>query len=62
MSKPFTTIGAIIFLVVAAAHAYRIYSGFTVVVGDHDIPMMVSWIGAAITALLGIMMLIESRR
>ena len=62
MSKPFTTIGAIIFLVVAAAHAYRLYAGFTVVVGGRDIPMMASWIGGAIAAVLGIMMLVESRR
>jgi hypothetical protein len=62
MSKPFTTIGAIVFLIVAAAHAYRLYAGFPVVVGTHDIPMMVSWIGGAVTAVLGIMMLVESRR
>lgn len=62
MSKPFTTIGAVIFLIVAAAHAYRAYSGFTVVVDGHDIPMMVSWIGGVVAALVGLMMLVESRR
>jgi hypothetical protein len=62
MSKPFTTIGAIVFLIVAAAHAYRIYAGLAVVVGAHDIPMMVSWIAGSVAALLGIMMLVESRR
>ena len=62
MSKPFTTLGAIVFLVVAAAHAYRIYSGLTVVVGGHEISMMVSWAGAGVTAVLGIMMLMEARR
>jgi hypothetical protein len=62
MSKPFTLIAAIVFLIVAAAHAYRIYTGFPVTVGAHDIPMMASWIGGAVAALLGIMLLVESRR
>ena len=62
MSKPFTMIGAIVFLLVAAAHAYRIYAGIPVTVGVHDIPMMVSWIGGAVAALLGIMLLVESQR
>ena len=62
MSKPFTIIGAIVFLLVAAAHAYRIYAGLAVTVGPHDIPMVASWIGAAVAALLGIMLLVESRR
>jgi hypothetical protein len=62
MSKPFTTIGAIIFLIVAAAHAYRLYAGFPVTVGAHDVPMMASWIGGVIALLFGIMMLVESRR
>ena len=53
MSKPFTIIGAIVLLVVAAAHAYRLYAGLPVVVGGHDIPMDASWIAAAVAALLG---------
>ena len=62
MSKPFTIIGAIVLLVVAAAHAYRLYAGLAVTVGGHDIPMDASWIATAVAALLGIMMLVESRR
>jgi hypothetical protein len=62
MSKPFTTIGAIVFLIVAAVHAYRIYADVPVTFGVHDIPMMASWIAAAVSALLGIMLLVESRR
>jgi hypothetical protein len=60
--KPFTTIAALVFVVVAAAHAYRIYAGLSVVVGGHDIPMWGSWVGAGVAALLGIMLLAESRR
>jgi len=62
MSKPFTVIAAIIFLIVAAAHAYRAYTGVTVVVDGHEVPMMASWIGGVIAALFGIMLLVESRR
>jgi hypothetical protein len=60
--KPFTLIAALVFLAVAAAHAYRIYAGLAVAVGDHTIPMSLSWAGAVIAALLGIMLLVESRR
>jgi hypothetical protein len=60
--KVFVVLGALIFLVVAAAHAYRLYSHLSVVVGDHVIPMWVSWPGAIVTALLGVALLLESRR
>lgn len=60
--KPFTTIGALIFLLVAAAHAYRAYSGLAVTFDGHDVPMMASWIAAAVSGLLGLMMLMEARR
>jgi len=60
--KPFTTIAALIFLLVAAAHVYRAYAGLPVVVDGHDIPVMASWIAAAVAALLGLMVLVESRR
>jgi high-affinity Fe2+/Pb2+ permease len=62
MSKPFTMIGAIIFLIVALAHAYRIYAGWSVVVGGHEIPVMASWAGAAVSALLAYGLFTESRR
>jgi len=60
--KPFTLISALVFFAVAAAHAYRIYAGLSVVIGAHDIPMSASWVGAVVAALLGIMLLTESRR
>ena len=62
MSKPFTLIAAIVFLLVAAAHAYRAYAGLAVVVGGHEISMMASWIAAAVSAVLGIMLFAEARR
>jgi hypothetical protein len=62
MSRPFTIIGALIFLTVAAAHVFRISAGLSVMVGSHDIPMVASWVAAAIAALIGIMTMIEARR
>jgi hypothetical protein len=60
--KPFTLIAAIIFFVVAAAHAYRAYAGFDVTLEGHAIPLWASYVAAAISALLGIMLIGESRR
>jgi hypothetical protein len=60
--KIFTLFGALIFLVVAAAHAYRLYTGMAVAVGGHVVPMSASWAGAAVAAILGIGMLVEARR
>ena len=62
MSKPFTIIAALVFLVVAAAHAYRLYAHLAVTVGSHDIPMSLSWAGAVVALVLGLMLLVESRR
>jgi hypothetical protein len=62
MRKPFTTIAAIMFLLAAALHAYRIYSGFSLVVHGHAIPVWGSWVGVAVAAFLGVMLIRESRR
>ncbi|MBV8976025.1 MAG: hypothetical protein JO261_01765 [Alphaproteobacteria bacterium] len=62
MSKPFTVIAGLLLLVVAAAHFYRIYAGWDIIAGGHSIPMMASWIGGTVTLVLGVMVLMESRR
>ena len=62
MSKPFSTISALLLVIVAAIHAYRAYAGLPVSIGSHDIPVMWSWIGAVVTAVLGIGLFMESRR
>jgi len=62
MGKPFTHIAALLLLVVAAAHVYRLYAGLAVVAGSHDIPLWVSWPGAAVAGLLAIMLFVEARR
>lgn len=59
--KPFTTIAAILFLVAAGVHVYRLVAGFPIVIGSHSIPMAVSWLLTPVAALLGVMLLRERR-
>ena len=60
--KPFTTIAALVLLIVAAAHVYRLVVGLSVSIDGHILPMWISWVGAAFAALLGIMLIVEARR
>lgn len=60
--KPFTTIAGLLFLIGAAIHAYRLYSGFDIVIDGHTIPLWGSWIGIGVGALFGIMLLNEARK
>ncbi len=39
MGRPFTHVAALLLLLVAAAHVYRYFTGMSVVVAGHDIPM-----------------------
>ena len=56
-------IAAIVFFAVAAAHAYRAYTGAVIFVAlGHIIPLWVSWPAAAISLLLGVMLIAEARR
>ena len=43
-----------LFTVVALAHLARVLNGWSVQVADWSIPMVVSWVGAVIPALLAI--------
>jgi len=61
MTKPFTMIAALIFFAIALLHLYRIFTHFQVVVGSHVIPQWCSYFGLVIPALLGILLLRESR-
>ncbi len=58
--KPFTTLAALIFLVVAAAHAYRLYMGWSLMAGPYDIPSWVSYAGVAIPLVLAILLFREA--
>lgn len=61
-TKPFTTIAALIFLLMALVHAYRLATHFQVVMGSHTIPQWASWIGLIIPAILAWGLWQESRR
>jgi hypothetical protein len=59
--KPITTLAALLFLVVAAAHAYRLYMGWAVTAGPYDIPVWVSYGGVVIPLILAILLFREAR-
>ncbi len=61
-TKPFTTIAALIFLLMALVHAYRLATHFQVVMGSHTIPQWASWIGLIVPAILAWGLWQESRR
>ena len=61
-NKPFTTIAALIFLVMALLHAYRLATHFQVVFGSHVVPQWVSWIGVLVPAILAWGLWKESKR
>ena len=60
--KPFTTFAAAIFALMALAHAYRLATNCEVAIGGTVLPLWVSWIGLAVTALLAVMLWREGRR
>jgi len=61
-NRPFTLIAAIIFLVMALVHVYRLMTDFQVIVGTHAIPQSVSWIAIIVAGGLSVMLFRESRR
>jgi hypothetical protein len=61
-NRPFTLLAAVIFLLIALAHLYRMVTHFQIIVGSHEIPMSASWIAIAITGVLAVMLFRESRR
>ena len=60
--KPFTSIAAIIFAVMALLHVYRLITDFQVVIGSHEIPLSVSYAAILVAGVLAGGLLRESRR
>ena len=52
MSTYYAVVSALIFAIVAVAHAIRLVNRWTVQVGAFAVPMSVSWIGLVIAALI----------
>lgn len=60
--KPFTTLAALIFGLIALAHLYRLVKGFDVIVGSHVLPQWLSAVGLVIGAGMALMLWREARR
>jgi len=61
-NKPVTVIAAIIFLIMAVVHAYRLVRHIPINFGSHVVPEWVSWAGLVIPLLLAWGLWHESRR
>lgn len=61
MTKLFSRLAGLLLLAGAAAHGYRLYHPFAIVIGSHNIPTWYSWPGAIVAGILGLMVLVKSR-
>lgn len=59
--KPFTTIAAAIFALMALLHVYRLFNHFQVIVGSHTIPQVVSWVAIVVAGGLSVMLFKEAK-
>ena len=59
--KPFTSLAAAIFALIALAHLYRVVRRLAVTVAGTDIPMWVSVVGMVVAAGLAVMLWREAR-
>ena len=57
MGRPFTIVAGVLLIVVAIAHALRIFYQMPVTVDATDIPMWVSYVGVIVPSVLGFMVL-----
>lgn len=62
MTRPFTTIAAVLFTAIALVHLYRLFKGFDVVVDGTALPQWVSGLGILLAAGMAAMLWRESRR
>jgi hypothetical protein len=60
--KPFTTLAAIIFALMALVHLYRLIRPFDVVVGGTALPSWASIVGLIVAGGLALMLSREARR
>jgi hypothetical protein len=61
-NKPFTTLAAIVLLIVAAAHLLRVVDGWQVTIADSVIPMWASYVAIVVAGGLAWGLYRESRR
>ena len=60
--KPFTTLAAIVFGLMALVHLYRLLRPFDIVVGGWAAPQGVSIVALVVPGILSVMLVRESRR
>jgi len=60
--KPFTTIAAVMFLIVSLMHLLRMFFGWEVVFNGTILPIWISIPAFFLTALLAVMLWVESRK
>ncbi len=60
--KPFTTIGAVVFALVAIAHLLRLIFNWVVTIDGITVPYWVSILGLLIPAILAVMLFREAQR
>jgi hypothetical protein len=61
MKKPFTTIAAVIFALMALVHVFRLAYGWEITLQGSVVPMWVSALGVIIAGGLAVMLWRESR-
>jgi protein-S-isoprenylcysteine O-methyltransferase Ste14 len=61
MKKPFTTIAAVIFVLMALVHIFRLAFGWEVTIQGSVIPMWVSALGVILAGGLAVLLWRESR-
>jgi len=61
MRRPFTAIAALLLLIIALAQATRAFLGLEVVVDGYSVPVVASWIAAAVAGALGLLLFREAR-
>jgi hypothetical protein len=61
-TKEYCLVSGVLFALVAFAHLLRIVYGMSIVVDDVAVPMLVSWIGLFIPAILAVWAFRISRR
>lgn len=59
--KPYTTIAAVLFGIMALVHLYRLVRPFEVVVAGANLPQWVSVVALLVTGVLSLMLWRESR-
>ena len=52
--KTYCAVSGAVFSLVAVAHFLRVIDGTTVLLDDYEAPMLFSWFGLAVTAMLAI--------